>query len=394
MSSHAVISGVGLTEVGKVFGRTAREFAADAVSAAVADAGLGLDDIDGLLVNARGGSDLNIGLARALGLTDLRLLSEVNSFGASAAAMVAQASLAVTHGDASVVVCVFADDPRTPGGSSASTYRASSTAARGFRSAETVSGLRSVTHRYALAAARYMSTYGVGHDDLGAVAIAQRQWAAMNPDAQMRTPLTLEDYRRSRWIVHPLHLLDCCLVSNGGAAAVVTRADRGAHAPHPPVAVAGWAQNHSGYGWERGSDFGLITGAARSGPAALRMAGLTPDEIDIREIYDCYTYTVLVTLEDYGFCEKGDGGQLAASGALAPGGSLPTNTGGGQLSSYYLWGMTPLVEAIHQLRGTAGSRQVDAHATAIVSGNGGVLDHHATLVLAAPDQGWEPRHAS
>jgi acetyl-CoA acetyltransferase len=147
--------------------------------------------------------------------------------------------------------------------------------------------------------------------------------------------------------------------------------------------VLGWGQAHQGYVLERGSDFGLVTGAAASGPAALNMAGLTPGDIDVREIYDCYTYTVLVTLEDYGFCGKGEGGELAATGALAPGGALPTNTGGGQLSAFYLWGMTPLIEAVGQVRGQAGARQVPRHGTAIVSGNGGVLDHHATLVLGA-----------
>ncbi|TQC38255.1 thiolase family protein, partial [Rhodococcus sp. WS4] len=144
----------------------------------------------------------------------------------------------------------------------------------------------------------------------------------------------------------------------------------------------GWGQAHPGYVLERDSDFGLVTGAAISGPAALKMAGMTVDDIDLREIYDCYTYTLLVTLEDYGFCGKGEAGELAASGALAPGGALPTNTGGGQLSSFYLWGMTPLIEALTQLRGEAGTRQVAQHGTAIVSGNGGILDHHGTLVLA------------
>ena len=113
------------------------------------------------------------------------------------------------------------------------------------------------------------------------------------------------------------------------------------------------------------------------------MAGVTPADIDVREIYDCYTYTTLITLEDYGFCAKGEGGQLAESGALAPGGALPTNTGGGQLSSYYLWGMTPLSEAVIQMRGDGGGRQVAKHEVGIVSGNGGVLDFHSTLVLGA-----------
>jgi acetyl-CoA acetyltransferase len=309
------------------------------------------------------------------------VLSEVNAFGASAGIMVAQAATAVLSGTAEVVVCVFADAPRQPGGSSGAAYRASSLQATGFRSAETAAGFTSVNHRYALAASRYLNHYRVPQDHLGAVAVSQRAWALDNPVAQMRTPLTLDEYRRSRWIVEPLHLLDCCLVSNGGAAVVVTTPERAAGLAHPPVRVLGWGQAHPGYILERGSDFGLVTGAASSGPAALKMAGLTPADIDLREIYDCYTYTVLVTLEDYGFCGKGEAGELAASGALAPGGTLPTNTGGGQLSAFYLWGMTPLIEAVTQVRGHAGARQVPRHETAIVSGNGGILDHHATLVL-------------
>ncbi|SHU39341.1 thiolase [Mycobacteroides abscessus subsp. abscessus] len=392
MTGGAAIAGLGLTEVGKVYdGRTARGFAADAVRLAVADAGLTVADVDGLLINARWGTDLDLTLAKLLHLRDLRMLAQVHAFGASAAVMVSQAAMAVMAGEANVVVCVFADDPLSADGDSGAAYRMTSAAATGFRSAETAAGFSSTTHRYALAASRYLYAFGRTNDDFGAVAVCQRQWAAMNPAAQMRSPITLDDYHASRWVVEPLHLLDCCLVSNGGAAVVITSADRAATGPRPAVGIAGWAQCHPGSGWERDSDFGLVTGAAIAGPAALAMAGLKPAEIDLREIYDCYTYTALITLEDYGFCAKGEGGELAASGALAPGGALPTNTGGGQLSSYYLWGMTPLVEAVIQLRGDAGTRQVRQHATAIVSGNGGILDHHATLVLGAPGQGWVAR---
>ncbi len=348
----------------------------------MADAGLRLGDVDGLLINARAGTNLNLGLARILGLRNLRMLSEVNAFGASAAIMVSLAAKAVLVGEAQTVVCVFADAPRTPNGRPSDTYRASSLNAAGFRSAETAAGFTSVTHRYALAARRYMDYYNVRSAHLGAVAIAQRDWATLNPVASLRTPLTLDDYDRSRWVVEPLHVLDCCLISNGGAAVVVTTAERARDLQNPPVYVRGWGQSHPLHVLENGSDFGLATGAAVSGPAALKMAGMTVDDIDLREIYDCYTYTVLVALEDYGFCEKGGAADLAVSGSLAPGGALPTNTGGGQLSSYYLWGMTPLLEAVTQLRGAAGRRQVVNHATAIVSGNGGILDHHATLVLA------------
>jgi acetyl-CoA acetyltransferase len=381
---NAAIAGLGLTEAGKVYGRTAADFADEAVRLAVADAGLRLRDIDGLLINAGRSGGLDLSLARRLGLRDLTLLTQVQSFGASAGIMIAQAAAAVLSGQATSVVCVFADAPLRENVRTGEAYLSSSLTATGFRSAETAGGFTSVNHRYAVAAARYMAHYGVTNDHLGAVAVSQRQWAAHNPAAQFRKPLSLEDYHRSRWVVRPLHLFDCCLVSNGGAAVVVTTPERAAALPEPPVYVWGWGQAHPGHVMERDSAFGLVTGAAASGAAATKMAGVTPADVDIREIYDCYTYTVLVTLEDYGFCDKGEAGPLAASGALAPGGALPTNTGGGQLSGFYLWGMTPLVEAVRQVRGQAErARQVPRHEVALVSGNGGILDHHATLVLGA-----------
>lgn len=380
----AAIAGLGLTEVGKVYGRTSFELAAEAVALAAGDAGLTLADVDGLLINpAFSQPALDLTLARRLGLRDLRVLSSLTAYGASAGVMVAQAAQAVDGGAADVVACVFADTPRSGTSSGAEAYQAFSLQARGVRSAETAAGLTSTTHRYALAADRYMSTYGVTHDELGAVAVSQRRWAEMNPVAAMRTPLSLEEYHASRWVVEPLHLLDCCLVSNGGAAVIVTSAERARDLRQPPVHVRGWGQAHPAPPLRAGGSFGLTTGAKASGRAALAMAGLGLDDVQLREIYDCYTYTVLVTLEDYGFCGPAEAGALAASGALGPGGALPTNTGGGQLSSFYLWGMTPLHEAVIQVRGQAGERQVGAHDTAMVSGNGGILEHHSTLVLTS-----------
>ena len=184
-------------------------------------------------------------------------------------------------------------------------------------------------------------------------------------------------------IADPLHLLDCCLVSNGGAAVLVTSAERAATLRQPPAHVLGFGQGHPGYLMEAGTEFGLTSGARISGQTALRMAGVGVSDVDVCELYDCYTFTTLITLEDYGFCAKGEGGPFAASGVLGPGGALPTNTGGGQLSGYYLWGMTPLSEAVLQARGSAGARQVERHDVVLVSGNGGRLDHHATVVLGS-----------
>jgi acetyl-CoA acetyltransferase len=310
----------------------------------------------------------------------------INAYGASAGAAVQLAALAIISGSASAVACVFADTPLRAGTPAGATFglRAGNApvAARpqwhGLAGLSAGFGYRTVTAEYALAARRHMACYGTTSEQFGAVAVAQRAWAAGNPRAQLRDPLTIAEHQASRWIVEPLHLLDCCLVSNGGIAVVVTTAERAAGLARPPVHVLGWAQAHPG---RPKADFGLVSGAATAGPAALAMAGVGLGDVDVAQLYDCYTYTVMITLEDYGFCAKGEGGEFVASGVLGPSGKLPVNTGGGQLSGYYLWGMTPLSEAIIQARGYGGDRQAARHDIVLVSGNGGVLDHHATLVL-------------
>ena len=376
-----VIAGLGMTEIGRVYGRTAAQFAANAVRLAAADAGLALGDIDGLLVSAGSTGGVHLGLQRDLGLPDLKLLIRMQAYGSTAAAMVQFASMAIQAGMAGVVACVWADDPLRPGSSAAAAYGRTARVPAGWPGLVGASGILGPNPMYALAARRHMAKYGTSNEDLGSIAIAQRDWAALNPLAQLREPITMADYLAARWIAEPFRLLDCCLVSNGGAAVIVTAADRAASLAQPPVHVLGWAQRHPGHFLRRDDDFGLVSGAARAGPAALAMAGVTLADIDVAELYDCYTYTVLITLEDYGFCAKGEGGPFVSSGVLGPGGTLKVNTGGGQLSGYYLWGMTPLSEGIIQARGQAGERQAPAHDLVLVSGNGGVLDHHATLVL-------------
>jgi acetyl-CoA acetyltransferase len=239
---------------------------------------------------------------------------------------------------------------------------------------------------YALALRRHMHQFGTNHDQLGTIAVGQREWAEMNPRAQMRRPMTLEDYHASRWVVEPLHLFDCCLVSNGGVAVIVTGAERARSLRQPPVYLRGFGQCAPGDSARVERDPAVCTGATKSGSMALAQAEVALSDIDVLELYDCYTYTVLVTLEDYGFCAKGEGGAFVADGKLAPGGALPCNTGGGQLSSYYMWGFTPLSEGVIQTRGQAGERQVDKHDHVLVSGNGGVLNFHSTTVLSPHEQ--------
>jgi acetyl-CoA acetyltransferase len=378
-----VIAGLGITELGKVYGPTAADFAGQAVRLAAADAGLALADIDGLLVSSGATNGVHLSLQRDLELTDLRLLSEMQAYGSTAGAMVQVASMAVRAGMADVVACVWADNPLRQGVSAGASYSSASLAQPGWAGLLGASGVAGANHRYALAARRHMETYGTTNAQFGAIAVAQRQWAGMNPLAQLRTPMTLDDYFASRWIAEPFRLFDCCLVSNGGIAVIVTAAERSASLAQPPVHVLGWAQSHPGHSQRRDENFGLVTGAARSGPAALAMAGVQLSDIGVVELYDCYTFTVLITLEDYGFCQKGEGGPFVESGVLGPENKLKLNTGGGELSGYYLWGMTPLSEAVSQARGQAGERQVENHELVLVSGNGGTLDYHSTLVLGA-----------
>ena len=386
MKGQTAIAGLGMTEMGKVYGRTATDFAAEALALALDDAGLVKDDVDGLLINANHSAEMAPMLQMSLGLEDLTLVNAMSAYGSSAGTMLQYAAHAITAGQANVVACLYADAPLAEGGSASQSY-----SGRGIGSDTGFSSLRfaygdygPANTSYALACRRHMHLYGTTHDQLGTIAVGQREWAQLNPRAQMHgRPMTLDDYHASRWIVEPLHLLDCCLVSNGAVAVIVTSAERARDLRQPPVYLLGFGQAAPGDNQRAGRDPAVHTGAKRSGELALRMADVALEDIDVLELYDCYTYTVLVTLEDYGFCEKGEGGAFVADGKLGPGGSLPTNTGGGQLSSFYMWGFTPLSEGVIQARGHGGVRQVPKHDLVLVSGNGGVLNWHSTTVLAA-----------
>ena len=387
LKAKAAITGLGLSEMGRVYGHDAQHFAADAIQRAVADAGLRKDQIDGLLVSP-GVSPIGgmggVGLQNYLGLTHLRLLASMNCGGATANIMVQYAAMQVIHGLANHVVCVFADAPLTEGRGGGAAYGGAGRGMRpqGMGGLYSAFGVFGVNAHYALATRRHMAMYGTTPDQLGAIAVAERQWAAMNPIAAQREPITLDDYRASRWVAEPLHLLDCCLVSNGGVAVIVSRADEARDMAQPPAYIWGMGQGHPGDMRRKGWDVETQTGAPMSKERAFAMAGIGIGEVDVVQAYDCYTYTVLVTLEDYGFCAKGEGGPFVADGKLGPGGSLPTNTGGGQLSAFYMWGMTPLSEGVIQARGQGGERQVAKHDIVLVTGNGGILDHHSTLVLS------------
>ncbi len=384
----AAITGLGMTPMGRIY-KSTTELAADATRAALADAGLRKDQVDGLPINAgitgTTGGGLTLGLQNYMGMQNLRLLNHMNAAGSTAAQMVQYAALAISAGMANHVLCVFADAPLREGSSAGAAYGGAARnpqRPRGMSGLYAAAGYFGANTPYALAARRHMAEYGTTQDQLGIIAVGQREWATMSPLAQMRSPITLEDYHNSRWIIEPLHLLDCCLVSNGAVAVVVSSAAAAKGMPQPPVYVLGMGQGHPGDTGRTGAEWETQTGAQLAARTAYAMAGAGPADIDVCQIYDCYTYTVLVTLEDYGFCKKGEGGPFVEDGKLGPGGSLPTNTGGGELSGYYMWGMTPLSEGIIQARGQGGERQVAKHDTVLVTGNGGSLSYHACLILS------------
>ena len=376
------IVGLGITPQGRVYGRTPLGFAVDAIRLALEDAGLERSDLDGLLLNpGLAWNDLGMGsfqLQQAMGLRDLHLSATMHLGGASACAMIQHAAQAIAAGLCHTVACVFSDAPLKPPAPHGE--RTSSASAYGFaRGWEQAYGFFGVNAMYALVARRHMHRYGTTQDHLGAVAVAQRRWANRNPQAQLHAEaLTLDDYRRSRWIVEPLHLFDCCLVSNGGLAVIVTGSEGARNLRKAPVYIWGMGQGHLG-----GDPADTLTsGAVLAREPAFRMAGVHVTDQDLAELYDCYTFTVIVSLEDYGFCAKGEGGPFVAEQVTGPGGRLAINTGGGQLSSFYMWGMTPVSEAVIQVRGEGGERQVPKHDLALVSGNGGVFSTHSTLVLS------------
>ena len=384
--AKSAIVGLGMTELGKVYGRSATSLALEAIQLALDDSGLRKEELDGLLIQPGITNGIGLQLQNAGGFKDLRLVNHMNAMGATPASMVQYATWAIQNGVASNVACVFADTPlQAPGmgaGASMGAARNRGAAPTGWASLDAHTSPLNTNATYAMAARRHMADYGTTSEQLGAIAVSQREWAVNNPVAAMRTPITIEDHQASRMICDPFHLLDCCLVSNGAIAVIVSSVERARDLKSQPAYVLAMAQGYPGNRRRAGDTHDVSTGAAIARDTLYGQLGITAQDIDICELYDCYTYTVLVTLEDYGFCDKGEGGPFVEDGKLGPGGSLPTNTGGGELSAYYMWGMTPLSEGVIQARGSAGERQIAKNDLVLVSGNGGTLDYHAGLILS------------
>ena len=375
MTRRAVIAGVGHTAFGRHEGRTAWDLEAQAAKAAVDDAGLRPADIDGLLTDPGPAQGIVDGitphflrLGAQLGLDPDYAGSEILG-GAGSAAIVGRAALAVEAGHCDTCLCVYGDTPLAAGAAFA--YGRGDDAAFGLFGA---AGL------HALAARRHMQRFGTRPEHLGEVAIAARAHAAQTPHAEKRRPISMGEYLASEPVAEPLRRLDCCLVSDGAAAVVVTTHERARDLRARPVRILGHAQAHGLASATSPGHFDALP-AARCGPKALSCAGLTAAGVDVALLYDCFTIVVLLQLEDYGFCKKGEAGPFVEGGRIGPGGSLPVNPSGGLLAEGYGGGMLHVIEAVRQLRGDTGERQVAGAETALVSGHGLGMNTHATLVL-------------
>ena len=382
LRAQVAIVGAADTEVGRVPHQTATELCIDAALRAIADAGLDRRDIDGL-VTCNSMSEPRMYHAEAMAeylQIFPRYCVSAGAGGATTFAVLYQAALAIDAGVCQTVVISMADSLRS--GLSRDQAMAMQSSS-GHPQFETPYG-SSAPGYYALIARAYQHEYGATAEHFAAVAVTARAHAALHPGAQMRDPITVADVLASRMIADPLRLLDCSLVSDGGAAIVLTSAERARDLAHPPVYLLGAGEGH---GHEHISQAQSLTRsyADVSGQRACAMAGIGPDQIDFVQLYDCFTPVVLIELEDLGFCARGEAGDFVAEGHTRIGGRLPMNTHGGLLSHCHPGNpgsMFAVTEAVLQLRHAAGARQVrDAH-TALLHAQGGILSSHCTLVLS------------
>ena len=373
----AGIVGVAESDLGKTPHLTVLSQQALAAKAALDEAGLTKNDVDGLFTAGGWGWAPTMMLAEYLGIQP-SFTDSTNIGGASFEAHVGHAAAAIEAGLIDVALITYGSTQKT--GGRAGRPR---TAALTGQFDQPYGVLTPVTS-YAMAAMRHMHEYGTTSEQLAEVAVAARRWAALNPRAYRREPLTVDDVLASPMVADPLHKLDCCLVTDGGGAVVVVAEDRFPDVATRPIRVLGHGETHTHNSIMSMPDL-TVTGAARSGPEALRRAGVELGDIDLVEIYDSFTITVLLTLESLGFCEPGESGDFVAGGRIAPGGEFPMNTNGGGLSYTHpgMYGIFLLIEAVRQLRGECGERQVPGAELALVHGTGGVLSSSATCVLAA-----------
>jgi len=377
LGGKASIVGIGATEFSKESGRSEMSLASEAVAAAIADAGLAPSDVDGMVTYS---SDNNpeVEIARHVGIGSLRHFSRVHYGGGAACGTVALAAMAVATGVADVVVCYRAFNERSGRrfGAGIQDIPNAATAERAQFSWTTPFGQLTPASWVAMVARRYMQLYGATSQDFGRVAVAGRRHAATNPAAWFyNQPITLEEHQASRWIVDPLHLFDCCQESDGGQALVVTSAERARDLPNTPALIVATAQGAGEEQWTMTSffrdDIAQLPEMKVVADELWASSGLTPADIQTAILYDHFTPYVLMQLEEFGFCGRGEAKDFIKDGALEMGGKLPINTHGGQLGEAYIHGMNGIAEAVRQVRGTS-VNQVDSVENVLVTAGTGV----------------------
>jgi acetyl-CoA acetyltransferase len=378
LQGRAAIVGVAESDLGEVGpGLTPLDLIGQATSRALEDAGLEKGDVDGLFSASAYYHMPTLSVGEYLGIRP-RYSDATSMGGSSFVSHLFHATAAIDAGLCEVALIAYGSTQRSDGG-------------------RLVSGSESLPYEaqykprypvsmYALAASRHMHEYGTTREQLAEVAVAARAWAKLNPKAFVRDDLSVEDVLDSRMVSSPLSVLDCCLVTDGGGAMLVTSAGRARDLRKPPVFLLGAGEAH----WHRNiSQMSNLTvsAAAEAGPRAYRMAKIGPEDVDVAMLYDAFTINTVLFLEDLGFCKKGEGGAFVSGGRISPGGELAVNTSGGGLSYNHpgMYGLLLLVEATRQIRGECGERQVADANVALVHGNGGVLSSQVSAVLGSEE---------
>jgi len=378
LRDQVAIAGIGCTEYSKDSGVSTLTLASRAIMAALEDAGLDADAVDGVATFRVGDSVLPAVLTQALGVRDPRWYLDQFGGGSVSHAIIGQAALAIHAGIADTVVCYRALNAR-------SEFRMGGTGRPLVDAVETQYqapyGYFVPPQQFAMAARAHMEKYGTTEEQLGRVAVQQRANAVLNERAMMREPISLDDYAAARWVVEPFRLFDCCLETDGAVALVLTSAERARDLKKKPVLISGaaWGGGQTLYSNQQPDT--TRSAAADVAPRLFEMAGVGPGDIDVAQLYDCFTYSVLVQLEDYGFCAKGEGGAFVESGATARDGTLPVNTHGGFLSEGYVHGLNHVYECVSQLRGEAGARQIEGAAVGLSTAQPGYIAGNASALV-------------
>lgn len=377
-NGRIVIAGVAESDYGRVPNMTELQLHAQALQRLLEDSGLRKEEIDGVFCSSQ-----TMGMPTVMLCEYLRIFprySDSTSLGGSSfEAHLNHAVAAIRAGKCEVALISYGSTQLSSRGRMLGTGgRPASIPEDTYESPYG----NVLVGAYAMAARRHMHQYGTTSEQLAEIAVVTRRHAGLNPLAMYREPITVEDVLRSRMIADPLHLLDCCVVSDGGGAVLVTTEERARDLKQPPVYVLGSSESHTHAHISQMPDL-TVTAAAMTAPRAFAEAGILPSDIDMAMIYDSFTITVLILLEDLGFCRKGEGGAFVQHGRIALGGQLPINTDGGGLSSNHpgMRGIFLIIEAVRQLRGQAGPRQVQGAKLAVAHGSGGLLSSQATTIL-------------